>query len=115
MMKKYKYPKLLSGKWLHYGLFLVTGVFLGWIFFHSSGNHPERHEHATEAAQASVWTCSMHPHIRMDQPGKCPICGMDLIPLVQGGSSSHDPDAIHLTREAAALANVLTGFKTESG
>ena len=108
MMKKYKYPKLLSGKWLHYGLFLVTGVFLGWIFFHSSGNHPERHEHATEAAQASVWTCSMHPHIRMDQPGKCPICGMDLIPLVQGGSSSHDPDAIHLTREAAALANVLT-------
>lgn len=107
-MKKYKYPKLLSGKWLHYGLFLVTGVFLGWIFFHSSGNHPERHEHATEAAQASVWTCSMHPHIRMDQPGKCPICGMDLIPLVQGGSSSHDPDAIHLTREAAALANVLT-------
>lgn len=107
-MKKYKYPKLLSGKWLHYGLFLVTGVFLGWIFFYSSGNHPERHEHATEAAQASVWTCSMHPHIRVDQPGKCPICGMDLIPLVQGGSSSHDPDAIHLTREAAALANVLT-------
>lgn len=108
MMKKYKYRKLLSGKWLHYGLFLVTGVFLGWIFFHSSGNHPERHEHATEAAQASVWTCSMHPHLRMDQPGKCPICGMDLIPLVQVGSSSHDPDAIHLTREAAALANVLT-------
>lgn len=108
MMKKYKYPKLLSGKWLHYGLFLVTGVFLGWIFFHSSGSHPERHEHATEAAQGTVWTCSMHPHIRMDQPGKCPICGMDLIPLVQGGSSSHDPDAIHLTREAAALAKVLT-------
>ena len=108
MMKKYKYPKLLSGKWLHYGLFLVTGVFLGWIFFHSTGSHQEKHEHMTETAQGTVWTCSMHPHIRMDQPGKCPICGMDLIPLVQGGSSSHDPDAIHLTREAAALANVLT-------
>ena len=107
-MKKYKYPKLLSGKWLHYGLFLVTGVFIGWIFFHSSGSHQEKHEHMTETAQGTVWTCSMHPHIRVDQPGKCPICGMDLIPLVQGGSSSHDPDAIHLTREAAALANVLT-------
>ena len=107
-MKKYKYPKLLSGKWLRYGLILVTGVFLGWIFFHSSGSQTEKHDHLTEAAQGTVWTCSMHPHIRMDQPGKCPICGMDLIPLVQGGSSPHDPDAIHLTREAAALANVLT-------
>ncbi len=107
-MKKYKYPKLFSGKWLHYGLLLVAGVFLGWIFFHSSGSQTEKHEHLTEAAQGTVWTCSMHPHIRMEQPGKCPICGMDLIPLVQGGSSSYDPDAIHLTREAAALANVLT-------
>jgi len=107
-MRKYKYPKLFSGKWLHYGLLLVAGVFLGWIFFHSSGSQTEKHEHLTEAAQGTVWTCSMHPHIRMEQPGKCPICGMDLIPLVQGGSSSYDPDAIHLTREAAALANILT-------
>ncbi len=107
-MEKHKYPKLFSNKWLHYGLLLVSGVFLGWIFFHSSGSQTEKHEHLTEVAQGTVWTCSMHPHIRMDQPGKCPICGMDLIPLVQGGSSSHDPDAIHLTREAAALADVLT-------
>jgi Cu(I)/Ag(I) efflux system membrane fusion protein len=107
-MRNHKYPKLFSGKWLRYGLILVTGVFLGWIFFHSSGSQTEKHDHLTEAAQGTVWTCSMHPHIRMDQPGKCPICGMDLIPLVQGGSSSHDPDAIHLTREAAALANVIT-------
>ncbi|MFZ2338408.1 MAG: efflux RND transporter periplasmic adaptor subunit [Bacteroidales bacterium] len=107
-MWKNKYPKLFSGKWLHYGLLLVSGVFLGWIFFHSSGSQTEKHEHLTEVAQGTVWTCSMHPHIRMEQPGKCPICGMDLIPLVQSGSSSHDPDAIHLTREAAALANVLT-------
>lgn len=99
---------MFSGKWLRYGLILVTGVFLGWIFFHSSGSQTGKHEHLTEEAQGTVWTCSMHPHIRMEQPGKCPICGMDLIPLVQGGSSSHDPDAIHLTREAAALANVLT-------
>jgi Cu(I)/Ag(I) efflux system membrane fusion protein len=45
----------------------------------------------------------------MEQPGKCPICGMDLIPLVQTGTSQPlDPDAIHFTREAIALANVLT-------
>ena len=50
----------------------------------------------------------MHPQIRMEQPGKCPICGMNLIPLIQNGSASIDPDAIRLTPEAAQLANVIT-------
>lgn len=25
------------------------------------------------------WTCAMHPQVRADKPGKCPLCGMDLI------------------------------------
>jgi len=28
-----------------------------------------------------VWTCSMHPQIRLPAPGRCPICGMTLIPV----------------------------------
>ena len=28
---------------------------------------------------AEVWSCSMHPHIQRAGPGKCPLCGMDLI------------------------------------
>jgi Cu(I)/Ag(I) efflux system membrane fusion protein len=28
-----------------------------------------------------IWTCSMHPQIRRNKPGQCPICGMDLIPV----------------------------------
>ncbi len=31
--------------------------------------------------QSQVWTCSMHPQIRLPHPGKCPICGMTLIPV----------------------------------
>jgi Cu(I)/Ag(I) efflux system membrane fusion protein/cobalt-zinc-cadmium efflux system membrane fusion protein len=27
----------------------------------------------------TVWTCPMHPQIAEDQPGTCPICGMDLV------------------------------------
>lgn len=30
-----------------------------------------------------VWTCSMHPQVRLPEPGNCPICGMKLIPLSQ--------------------------------
>jgi len=28
-----------------------------------------------------VWTCPMHPQIRQDKPGKCPICHMDLVKM----------------------------------
>jgi hypothetical protein len=26
-----------------------------------------------------TYTCSMHPEIKSDKPGKCPVCGMDLV------------------------------------
>lgn len=35
---------------------------------------------ATTAAGGDVWTCSMHPQVRLPRPGACPICGMKLIP-----------------------------------
>jgi len=39
--------------------------------------------HAQHADGPSMWTCSMHPQIRSSNPGKCPICGMDLIPVAK--------------------------------
>ena len=36
-------------------------------------------EIATEAS-GQIWTCSMHPQVRLPKPGKCPICSMPLIP-----------------------------------
>ena len=61
---------------------LIVGLFLGWLVFHPSQKNEEKHDHPTEVAQGTIWTCAMHPQIRMEQPGKCPICGMDLIPLI---------------------------------
>jgi len=87
---------------------LILGVFIGWAVFHSSEKKEETHNHQVVESKAQIWTCAMHPQIRMDKPGKCPICAMDLIPLVQGGTSGMDPAAVHLTKESAELANVLT-------
>ena len=35
----------------------------------------------------TLWTCSMHPQIRQPKPGKCPICGMDLVPMATSTAS----------------------------
>ncbi|BBE19902.1 Co/Zn/Cd efflux system membrane fusion protein [Aquipluma nitroreducens] len=102
--------KIFSNKYVRFSLILIGGILLGWIFFHSSPAKEEKHDHAAEVAKGEVWTCSMHPHIRMDKPGKCPICAMDLIPLTQSGTAEMDPAAVHLTKEAAQLANVLTSI-----
>jgi Cu(I)/Ag(I) efflux system membrane fusion protein len=99
---------IISNKYIQFSLFAVGGILLGWLFFHKSEAVTDKHNHTSEEAQATVWTCSMHPQIRMDKPGKCPICGMDLIPLNQSGGANIDPEAIHFTKEAAALANVMT-------
>ncbi|MFN2622453.1 MAG: efflux RND transporter periplasmic adaptor subunit [Chthoniobacterales bacterium] len=29
------------------------------------------------------WTCTMHPSVRAKEPGKCPICGMELVPVMK--------------------------------
>ena len=98
---------------MNYSLILILGTFIGWLFFHPSQKTEEKHDHSTEVAQGTIWTCAMHPQIRMDQPGKCPICGMELIPLVKSSTTSVDPSAIHLSKEAAQLANVLTSVVTK--
>ncbi len=102
--------KIFNNKYVRFSLILIGGILLGWIFFHSSPAKEEKHDHAAEAPKATIWTCAMHPQIRMDKPGKCPICAMDLIPLTQNSTAEMDPAAVHLTKEAAQLANVLTSI-----
>ena len=36
-------------------------------------------EHSHDDGQ--LWTCGMHPEVILDQPGQCPKCGMNLVPL----------------------------------
>jgi Cu(I)/Ag(I) efflux system membrane fusion protein len=46
------------------------------------------HRHASSAQPAAAserkilyYTCPMHPSVRADKPGACPICGMNLVPV----------------------------------
>ena len=84
---------------------VIVGLFLGWLFFHSSKTNevtPTAKEHKHE-----IWTCSMDPQVKLDKPGKCPICGMDLI-LLQTNAAVNDSTTVVLSEDAIQLANVGT-------
>jgi len=90
---------------------LVVGLGLGWVIFGGSSetanNQTEIAEHDHE--NETIWTCSMHPQIRMDKPGQCPICGMELIPLNQEMEElATNPDEIQMSEAALKLAEIQT-------
>ena len=65
-------------------------------------------EEQPEEAKVEVWTCAMHPQIRQPKPGKCPICGMDLVAATSAevGSEHGVPRELTLSSEAIALAEI---------
>lgn len=67
----------------------------------------DRHVHGTEES-TTIWTCSMHPQIQLPKPGKCPICGMDLIPLAKDIQTTGSDRRLIMSSEAAKLADIQT-------
>lgn len=45
--------------------------------------------------EATVYVCPMHPHIRQAMPGRCPECGMNLVPEGQVAHADHEAHAHH--------------------
>lgn len=50
---------------------------------------------ADKDSDVSYYTCPMHPQIRMDAPGSCPICGMDLVPVKKKAAESKNGSPHH--------------------
>ena len=61
-------------------IFLVIAIISSNILF-------AQEKSGTDSTQKAVYTCTMHPEITADKPGKCPKCGMDLV-LVQANTYS---------------------------
>jgi Cu(I)/Ag(I) efflux system membrane fusion protein len=51
----------------------------GWWLAASRAPHEHQLEQQQDAQGKTYWTCAMHPEVRKDEPGNCPICGMQLI------------------------------------
>jgi P-type Cu+ transporter len=50
------------------------------------------------AAPGAMWTCPMHPEIRQQGPGTCPICGMALEPEEPSLDDAPNPELVDFTR-----------------
>ncbi|MFL6505481.1 MAG: copper-transporting P-type ATPase [Candidatus Udaeobacter sp.] len=57
---------------------------------------------------AMIYTCPMHPEIREDRPGNCPICGMTLEPMTIGAGDKEEQNEVNSLSRKFWIALVLT-------
>jgi len=94
---------------------LLVGGLIGYLVGNHQSSNPANqqisksaHQQIESSANQQIWTCSMHPQIRQNEPGDCPICGMDLIPLEEDHNDEIDPMAISMSPTAMQLASIQT-------
>lgn len=65
-------------------------------------NHAGKHSAAGAGPEAvppgTIWTCPMHPEVRQDHPGACPICGMALEPEIATADAGPSAELVDMTR-----------------
>lgn len=88
-------------------LLVAAGLALGRMVFHQATGNNSGGDQGESLIVNGEYTCSMHPQIRMNEPGVCPLCAMDLILLDQDSEVSNS-QAVHISAEAASLAEVMT-------
>jgi membrane fusion protein, copper/silver efflux system len=78
----------------------------------------EEHQHA---AAEFYYTCPMHPSVRSDKPGACPVCNMQLVKVESKNERKEDhSNMVMLDEEKQVLANItidtvkLTAIKTQT-
>ena len=102
----------LAGRLLPVTLFFIAGVLLivavgvaqrlNWI------RAPEAASSVAASSSGAIYTCPMHPNIRQPSPGRCPICGMELVPASSAGTDALDELAVRIEPAQRRLANIET-------
>jgi Cu(I)/Ag(I) efflux system membrane fusion protein len=58
-------------------------------------------------SNVAYYTCTMHPFVRSQDPeGKCPVCGMPLVPVAKSSANTPSPSSSTNAAPAAASSNV---------
>lgn len=77
----------------------------------ASDAEAQEHVHGEEAegekgGEASLWTCPMHPQIKLPEFGACPICGMDLVEMT--GAGDDNPRQLVMSPASRELARIVS-------
>jgi len=67
--------------------------------------------HAANGDAVDHYTCSMHPSVRQAGPGKCPICGMNLVPVTK---AQQEQGVVLIDEARRQLIGVRTGAVVEA-
>jgi Cu(I)/Ag(I) efflux system membrane fusion protein len=70
----------------------------------------------TKPPDVDYYTCTMHPSVHAEAPGKCPICGMDLVPVLKktASPSASEPSSGGGNQGMAGMPGMQSG-KQPSG
>jgi multidrug efflux pump subunit AcrA (membrane-fusion protein) len=88
-------------------LLVVAAVGAAWYL----KTHPPAAASAVTAkAERKIlyYQSSMHPWIKSDKPGKCPICGMNLVPVYEGDAGMAADGGVTLKSNSITALNVQT-------
>jgi len=67
-------------------LFAVAAV--AFIIGAAACSHPSKESTPASGQTVAYYTCPMHPSVKSDKPGSCPVCGMELQPVYTNASLS---------------------------
>ncbi|MGE3799382.1 MAG: efflux RND transporter periplasmic adaptor subunit [Candidatus Kapaibacterium sp.] len=90
------------------GLLIAVGGVAAGYFLLPSFVGMAGHNHADE----TIYFCPMHPQVRQNEPGVCPICHMDLVPENNPDGMSEQMEGgenlVHITPRQRLIADVAT-------
>ena len=86
----------------------VTAGYFAWLNWKNSMQQKYEHDEVKKDDGIEYYHCAMHPWIKSDKPGKCPICGMDLTPAYKNRAQNEE-GVVQI--DPAMIQNI--GVKTE--
>lgn len=91
-------------------LFMLLSAAAGGMWYSKNYSHTPALSAASAKAERKIlyYQSSMHPWIKSDKPGKCPICGMDLVPVYAGDAGMDMAGGVTLKSNSITALNVQT-------
>ncbi len=72
------------------------------------------HKSDSKPADVDYYTCTMHPSVHAEAPGKCPICSMELVPVMKKSDESKPEQSPQAMQDGGAMQGMagMPGMKS---